>query len=221
MSVAVQDLRVDYPDDRGGRRSVLSIRSARFEGPEPVCLVGGSGSGKTTFLNVLAGIVRPAAGRVLHDDVDITALSEAACDRFRASRIGYVFQTFNLLASLSARDNVRIAQSLGGHRGREARQRCDELLTRVGVSARAGARPRALSVGEQQRVAIARAVVNRPRVVLADEPTANLDEANAAAALDLLIETAQEAGALLLLVTHDRQVMDRIPRVIQLRELQS
>lgn len=221
MSVVLENVEVRFPDGSGGLRKVLGVHHAEFGGTDPICLTGGSGSGKTTLLHVISGIVCPTVGSVSHGDTDITRLREGEKDRFRAARIGYVFQTFNLLQGLSGRENVSMAQALAGKGGPSARERCDEVIERVGMSARAHARPGSLSVGEQQRIAIARAVVNRPAVVLADEPTANLDEANGDAALDLLEKSAAESGALLIIVTHESRVMSRFRRVIPLAEIQS
>src|SRR5687768_8642974 len=150
-----------------------------------VALRGESGSGKTTFLNLVAGILQPDSGSVRIDGREMAALAEAARDRLRAETIGYVFQTFNLLQGYTALENVELGMAFG--RGIDAGH-ARSLLERVGLAERLHYRPRQLSVGQQQRVALARALANRPRLVLADEPTGNLDPVRAKEAVDLLLE---------------------------------
>jgi putative ABC transport system ATP-binding protein len=196
----------------GGRR-VLKAPDLSLAAGEHCALVGPSGSGKSTLLNILAGILPPTAGDVsLQGEPLYTA--PARDDRWRARRIGVVPQRLHLLASLSARDNVRLAQYLAGAGSDTAES--DRLLAALGVEARADARPGELSAGEQQRVAIARAIVNRPQVLLADEPTSSLDDDNARSAIDLLFEAARIAGALLVVATHDGRVRARFDRTVEL-----
>jgi putative ABC transport system ATP-binding protein len=196
----------------GGRRVLVSPDLSLSAG-EHCALVGPSGSGKSTLLNILAGILPPTAGDVtLQGEPLYTA--PARDDRWRARRIGVVPQRLHLLASLSARDNVRLAQYLAGS-GSDAAE-SDRLLAAFGVDARADARPSELSAGEQQRVAIARAIVNRPQVLLADEPTSSLDDDSALNAIDLLFEAARMAGALLVVATHDGRVRARFDRTVEL-----
>ncbi len=221
MRIRLQDVKVTFRDTQGHDVPVLDIPDFQVDAGHQVCLVGGSGSGKTTFLNTLAGIVVPTAGRVLFDDTDVARLTEARRDRFRARHVGYVFQTFNLLQGLTALENVALPARFAGVRRAAARARAAELLDRVGLSHRAGARPGTLSVGEQQRVAIARAVINRPTVVLADEPTANLDVDNGDQVLSMLKEAASEAESVLLLVTHEPRVQEHFEDVRELGELGS
>jgi putative ABC transport system ATP-binding protein len=197
------------------RYSAAPVLAADFElGRDEHCvLVGASGAGKSTLLHILAGIVRPTAG-----DVELEGESlyppVARCDRWRAARIGVVPQKLHLLPSLSAIDNVRLAQYLAGIR---ADAEADGLIQSLGLQQRRDARPAQLSVGEQQRVAIARAVVNRPRLLLADEPTSSLDDGNAAEAIGLLFDAARTAGALLVVATHDARIRERFARRIELR----
>ncbi|MCB9832598.1 MAG: ABC transporter ATP-binding protein [Planctomycetes bacterium] len=219
MAIKLEDLRMTWREPDGRERHVLDVPLLEVPDASQLCLVGHSGSGKTTLLNVIAGIVRPSAGRVFVGGEEISAMGEAQRDLFRARHVGYVFQTFNLLQGLTAVENVMLAMSFAGVAARPARERAEHLLDRVGLSERRRARPATMSVGEQQRVAIARALANRPMVVLADEPTANLDERNAAETIDLLRETTSEENSILLLVTHDAEVRDRFDDVRELREI--
>ena len=163
------------------------------------------GSGKTTFLNLIAGILAADGGRVELDGIDLAALPEAKRDRLRADKIGYIFQTFNLLQGYTVLENVLLGMSFGP-RGVD-RVHAVELLRRVGLEHRLGHFPRQLSTGQQQRVAVARALANRPKLVLADEPTGNLDRTSAREALALIREVCRENGAALLLVSHDDGVL--------------
>ena len=195
---------------------VVDIAAFRLEAGEQVALSGTSGSGKTTLLNLIAGILPADAGRIQVDGRDMTALGEAGRDRLRASSIGYIFQTFNLLQGFSCLENVLLGMSFGpGPDPAHARS----LLGRVGLADRLDYRPRQLSTGQQQRVAVARAVANRPRLVLADEPTGNLDPANARQALELIRGICTESNAALLLVSHDPAVLGSFGRVVPLQEL--
>jgi putative ABC transport system ATP-binding protein len=213
MSFELTGIRKSFARPGAGRHDVLNVARLAAAAGEHVCLVGGSGSGKTTLLNVVAGITAPDAGRVLVGTTEITALSESRRDRFRARNIGYVFQVFNLLQGYTALENVLLPLRFAGIGGRQAAERSARLLERVGLAGKTRHRPAALSVGEQQRVALARAVVCKPTLLLADEPTANLDPANAERALALLREVASEAGATLLVVTHDDRVRSCFARV--------
>ncbi|QOJ15419.1 MAG: ABC transporter ATP-binding protein [Planctomycetia bacterium] len=214
--IEVSELRKSYRAPDGTPAPVLNVPRFNLAHGEQLALHGGSGSGKTTFLNVLAGILLPDSGSVRICGRDISTLRESARDRLRAIHVGYVFQTFNLLQGFTALENVLLAMSFG--RG-ASRPRARELLARVGLADRADYRPRQLSVGQQQRVAIARAVANRPSVILADEPTGNLDRANAAAALALIRELCGECGAALLLVSHDSDVLAAFDRTLRMDEL--
>ncbi|HYC77001.1 MAG TPA: ABC transporter ATP-binding protein [Planctomycetota bacterium] len=211
--IRLEEVRKTYRRADGSVFSALDVPSLHVAAGEAVCVVGGSGTGKTTLLNVVAGIVRPDAGRVEVDGVDVTSLGEARRDLFRARRIGYVFQTFNLLQAYTAEENVLLPLRFAGVPRGEARSRAAELLSRVGLGAKRAQKPAAMSVGEQQRVAVARAVACRPKVLLADEPTASLDPANAAEAMRLLRDVAAEVGAVLLLVTHDQRLRGEFARV--------
>ena len=172
-------------------------------------LLGPSGSGKTTLLHILAGILKPAAGHVQLAGQDLAALAPAALDRFRGRHVGIVLQRLHLLASLTVAQNLALAQYLAGLPQDAARVR--EVLASLDLADKAEAYPHALSHGQAQRVAVARAVVNRPRVLLADEPTSNLDDARCAQALDLLLAQATACEATLVIATHDQRIKARVP----------
>jgi putative ABC transport system ATP-binding protein len=212
----VESLTKTYRSPDGEITPVLDVPSLELRAGEQVALRGSSGSGKTTLLHIIAGILTPDSGRVLIDGMDITALGEADRDALRAERIGYVFQTFNLLQGYSALENVLLGMMFG--RGPD-RSSAEALLTRVGLGARLGYLPRQLSVGQQQRVAVARALAGQPRLVLADEPTGNLDPRHGAEALTLIRDVCREQGAALLLVSHDPAVLAQFDRVDDLATL--
>ena len=196
---------------------VLAVPDFELARDEHCALIGPSGVGKTTLLHVLAGILRPTSGSVT---LDGEALYPAADrnDRWRASRIGVVPQLLHLLPSLNALDNVRLAQYFVGNADSGTAR---ALLKDLGLQARLDARPERLSVGEQQRVAIARAIVNKPRLLLADEPTSSLDDSNAERAVELLFEAARMTGALLVVATHDARIRERFVRQMHLTRAQT
>lgn len=195
-------------------RTVLCVPSWDVAAGEASLVLGPSGSGKSTLLNVIAGLATPTEGSVRLDGEEVTRLSPAARDAFRARRVGLVLQTLHLVGVVSVRDNLRLAQRLAGCRVDDGR--IDEVLAGLGIAALAGARASRISVGEAQRVAIARAVVNRPSLLLADEPTSALDDANCARALSLLLDQAAACGATLLVATHDNRIRDRFARRLEL-----
>ncbi len=215
MSLLLEQVRKSYREPNGHRLPVLDIARFELQSGEQVALVGQSGGGKTTLLNVIAGITSVDAGRVLVDGVDVARLNEVRRDRFRAERIGMIFQTFNLLPGLTALENVLLGMTFCN---RVDRAYAAELLRRVGLGHRLSHRPRQLSVGEQQRVAVARALANRPRLMLADEPTANVDLANQQKVLDLIRDACREHGVSLLLVTHAPEVSAQFERVEKLAD---
>ena len=178
--------------------------------------MGHSGSGKTTLLNILACLDEATTGRVLLDGLDIEKLRGSRLNRVRREKIGFVFQAFNLLPYLNARENVELAIEGTRSSGKERRARALELLGVVGLSGREEHRPSQLSAGEQQRVAIARALANNPEVILADEPTGNLDEKNKREVLNLLISLNLKQGTTIIVVTHDNRVAGETERVIRL-----
>ena len=217
MSLLLERVEKSYREPDGTPLPILDIENFQLGDAEQVALVGESGGGKTTLLNVISGISTPDSGRVVIDGVEINALPEVARDRFRAERIGFVFQTFNLLAAFSALENVLLGMSFGG--GKADRVRALELLDRVGLSKRASHRPGQLSVGEQQRVAVARALANRPSLLLADQPTASVDIANQENILTLIREACLADNVSLLLVTHSPDIASRFGRVARLDEI--
>ena len=213
----VTDLVKSFDQPGGGTLTVLDVPQFNLQPGEQVALIGQSGGGKTTLLHLIAGLLVPNTGSIRVNGTETTRLSEQGRDRFRAGTIGYVFQTFNLLPAFSAIENVRLGMTFG--QGRHDYSRADELLARVGLSDRARYRPSQLSVGQQQRVAIARALAGRPRLLLADEPTANVDPASAESVLELIRTTCREEVVSLLMVTHDMDIASKFDRIERLDEI--
>ncbi len=213
----LRDVKKSFTQPDGTPLHVLDIEEFRAEAGEQIVIVGHSGCGKTTLLHVIAGISRPDSGRVVIDGWDTTVLSEADRDQFRAAKIGYVFQTFNLLPAFSALENVMIGMAFAD--GRADRDRALMLLDRVGLSRRLTHKPSQLSVGEQQRVAVARAMANRPKVLLADEPTANIDSGNQQQVIDMPRGACEQESVALLLVTHSPEVAKQFDRVERLEQI--
>jgi putative ABC transport system ATP-binding protein len=214
-ALRVRGLVKRFRDPEGRDAKVLDLPELDVAPGEEVAIEGESGSGKTTLLHAISGILPVDSGTVEIAGERMNGLSEAARDRLRARRIGYVFQTFNLLPALTALENVEVGMSFRPGIG-DPKAAAKAALARVGLSDRLGHLPSALSVGQQQRVAIARARAGAPDLVLADEPTSNLDRKNALACLGLLREFAREAKAALLVVTHDPEVLRGFPRVVRL-----
>jgi ABC-type lipoprotein export system ATPase subunit len=200
----INDLVKAYARPGGGEHRVVDVRGFSLAAGDQLALRGESGTGKTTFLNLLAGILAADTGTILLDGHNLVTLGEARRDRLRAETIGYIFQTFNLLQGHTALENVELGMAFG--RGVD-RAQATSLLQRVGLGDKLGHFPRQLSTGQQQRVAVARALANRPKLVLADEPTGNLDRRHAREALALIREVCHESGAALLLVSHDERVL--------------
>ena len=185
---------------------------------EVVLVMGPSGSGKTTFLSMLGGLLRVTSGAIWISGTDIAALGERELPPFRARMFGFVFQDFNLVAALSARENVEVALNIAGERGREARARATRLLESMGLGDRLDFSVEKLSGGEKQRVAIARAIANRPALVLADEPTANLDSHHGAETMRLLRQLAKRDGTTVVIVSHDERLREVADRVLWLED---
>jgi len=198
------------------RHRVLAGACAQVGRGEVVALMGPSGSGKSTLLNIISGIDLPDAGRVVIDGVDVTALRERERTLFRRRRLGFVFQFFNLIPTLTVEENLRLPLELNGRPATPAQVM--PLLERVGLAARAATYPDRLSGGEQQRVAVVRALVHEPVLVLADEPTGNLDTAAGDDVLDLLVSLAADEDRALLIATHSERVARRAHRVLVVRD---
>lgn len=210
---ASRRFRVGSEDIWAVRDVSLQVRRGEFVG-----LIGRSGSGKTTLLNLVAGLDQPSEGTVLVGGEEITRYSERQLTEMRRRRVGFVFQSFGLLPLLSAYENVELALRIAGAGVRERRRRASELLEAVGLAGRARHRPYELSGGEQQRVAIARALANDPVLILADEPTGELDSSTAVSIFKLLHDLVEERGVTILTTTHDRTVMELVPRVEEMRD---
>ena len=215
LAVRIADLRHSYATP-GGPLVVLDGVSLQVPAGGYAAVTGASGAGKTTLLSVLGGLERPAGGRVEVGDRDITALSGDELAAYRRSTVGFVFQHCGLLDALTAAENVELATALAGTARPARRARAAELLDAVGLAERGDHRPVALSGGERQRVAIARALANRPCLLLADEPTGNLDEAATCRVVELLEEARREHGCTLVMVTHDTSLAARAEEVLVL-----
>jgi ABC-type lipoprotein export system ATPase subunit len=221
MAVQLHQLVKRYVGPDGSVVPVIDIEAMLLGDGEQVALMGTSGSGKTTLLHLIAGILSPDSGRIVFEldgrTTDLAALSEARRDVFRGRNIGYIFQTHHLLGGFTALENVLLGMSFTGRRADHAWAR--HLLSEVGLAERLNYRPQKLSVGQQQRVAVARALANRPRLVLADEPTGALDQGNARQVLELIRALCREVQATLLLVTHDAAIAQQLGRVESLAQL--
>jgi len=215
----LQNLRKTYIEPNGQPLPILNILRFEVSEGEQMALVGRSGGGKTTLLHIIAGISRPDpdSGPVILDGIDISRKSEGTVDRIRADKIGYVFQTFNLLPAFTALENVMLGMTFAS--GRKDASRARRLLDRVGLAQRASHKPKAMSVGEQQRVAVARALANKPRLLLADEPTANIDPRNQQAIISLIRETCSEEKIALIVVTHSIEIAGQFERIDKLDEI--
>ncbi len=213
----LEDVRKSYTEPNGETLPILDIPRFELAAGEQVVLRGRSGCGKTTLLNCISGLTTVDAGRVVINGTDVVKLHEVARDRFRARFIGFVFQTFNLLPAFTALENVLLGMTFTGQK--KDSSRAEKLLADVGMSHRLTHKPSALSVGEQQRVAVARALANQPRLLLADEPTANIDPAHQQQVIDLLRKACDEEQVAMLLVTHAPEVAEQFERIESLEEV--
>jgi putative ABC transport system ATP-binding protein len=213
--LATRDLTKEY---QSGTSRLAVLRDVTFEIPQGafVAIVGPSGSGKTTLLGLLAGLDLPSRGAVVLDGVDLNALDEDGRAKLRGEKVGFIFQSFQLIPTLTAAENVQVPLELRGES--DAATRARDLLARVGLGDRTHHYPNQLSGGEQQRVAIARAFANRPRILFADEPTGNLDGTTGDKIVALLDQLNRESGATVVIVTHDLQLAEHAQRVIRLRD---
>jgi len=213
--IRVRGLRKTY---HSGEVDVQALRGMDLDvnRGEFLAIIGPSGSGKSTLFHILGGLAPPTAGEVLIDGVDLRKLTESQRTEMRQKKVGFVFQKYNLLPTLTARDNIAIAQALGGVTSQPPG--FDEILQLLGIKQRLDHKPRALSGGEQQRVAIARALVNQPAILLADEPTGNLDTANSIAVLDILRDLNKRTGQTILMITHNPEAAAYADRIVTMRD---
>lgn len=203
-----------------GKVDVPALRGVSFavEKGEFVSIVGPSGSGKSTLFYLIGGLTGADSGKVIIDGVDFTGLSDSARTRMRKSKIGFVFQKFNLLPTLDARSNIEVAIDIAGKNGSRDAAYFDRIIGLLGLTKRLDHRPSELSGGEQQRVALARALINRPAIVLADEPTGNLDSKNSEIVLEMLRHSNQELGQTVLMITHNPEAAAYGDRIIHMRD---
>ncbi len=206
-----------YPQGEGWRKVLNEAEASIAEG-EFVAVRGRSGSGKTTLLNLIAGLDEPSSGKILIDGTDLAEMTNRQRTIFRRDNIGIIFQFFNLIPTLTVLENVLLPAELAAKQSGDRREYAESLLARVGLAGREDDFPDQLSGGEQQRVAIARALVHRPRLLLADEPTGNLDRSTGHSVLELLQEVIKELGKTLIIVTHSREDASRADRVLTIRQ---
>jgi putative ABC transport system ATP-binding protein len=216
LAVSVVDLRKDYVLSG---ETVHALRGVSFDVPEGdyISIMGPSGSGKSTLLNVLGCLDRPSSGKYLLSDVDVSKMSDDRLAEIRSTRIGFIFQSYNLLSALTVVENIEVPLFYAQRLNARTKTRCLELADMVGLSQRLNHRPFQLSGGQQQRVAIARSLVNDPEFILADEPTGNLDTATSSEILDLL-ENLNKQGRTIIMVTHEPDVAERTKRSIVLKD---
>lgn len=215
--IEIQNLTKTY---RVGDVEVNALRGVnlKIEGGEFVAIVGPSGSGKSTLFHILGGLTPPTSGTVLIDGNDVVKMSEGDRTRLRKTTVGFVFQKYNLLPTLTGAGNIEIARHIAGHNGKETDPQFEEILKLLGISGRLNHKPRALSGGEQQRIAIARALVNHPALLLADEPTGNLDSENSTAVLSLLQDLNRRLGQTILMITHNPEAAAFADRIVTMRD---
>lgn len=216
-TVRLEDVSKFY-ETKAARITALEKMSWSIASGEAAALMGPSGCGKTTILNLLGGMDRPSGGRIWVNGEDVSAMSERELETYRLRKVGFVFQFFNLIPSLSAIENLELPMLMAGVGAEERRARVDALLETVGLRAKGFKRPEELSGGEQQRVAVCLALVNDPPIILADEPTGNLDSHNARVITTMLIDLATKRGKTVLVASHDPKVVEQFPRVYHMRD---
>ena len=214
--IEIRDLKKVY---RVGKVDVHALRGVdlKVEPGEFLSIVGPSGSGKSTLFHIIGGLASPTSGYVIVDGQDLAAMTDAGRTRLRKRTVGFVFQKFNLLPNLTARDNIAVARFIAGHNSRSD-PHFEEVLRSLGIAGRLDHKPNALSGGEQQRVAIARAIVNHPALLLADEPTGNLDSENSTAVLGILRDLNERLGQTILMITHDPDAAAYGHRMVRMRD---
>ena len=213
----IRNLLKTYTEPSGNRLLILDIPQLNIAQGEQVVLRGESGGGKTTLLHIISGIITADSGSIRLDGTELTEFSEARRDRIRADKMGYVFQSFNLLPAFTALENVRLGMTFA--RKKLSAERGKELLSKVGLADRMHYRPSQLSVGQQQRVAVARSLANKPRLLLADEPTANVDPTNQKRIIDLIKEVCRDESVAILLVTHSDEIAGQFERIERLEQI--
>ena len=214
--VAVEDLQMVY---RVGKLEVPALRGVDFtvQKGEFVAVTGPSGCGKSTLLHLIGGLLQPTSGRILIDGVDISSVSDVKRTEIRRQKMGFVFQSYNLLSTLTAKDNIELARQIQGS-GRGEDESASEVLQLLGLEEKMGHTPSELSGGEQQRVALARAVISRPSILLADEPTGSLDSDNSRMVLDMLQGLNEMYGQTIIIITHDSEAASAADRTIEMRD---
>ncbi len=216
--IKTENLRKVYNEGKGNEVRALNGLSLTIQKGEFTAIVGPSGSGKSTLLNIIGGLDKPHSGNVFVDEVDIIALEENERINFRLRNIGFVFQAYNLIPVLNAKENVGFIMLLQHEPKETIDERVEELLKSVGLETQASKRPNEMSGGQQQRVAVARALASRPKFVLADEPTANLDSKSTADLLDIMEQLNEKEGITFIFSTHDQRVIDRARRVVTMED---
>lgn len=207
-------------DDNGTKLDVLKLKELTIKDGEKVAFIGASGCGKTTLFNLISGLLTPTKGDVIVEEVALNTLTESERDLFRANHIGYIFQDFNLFPDFTVLQNVVLPMSFSKrYSKREMNEKALEMLKKVGIEKKANQKVKTLSGGERQRVAIARSVVNKPNILLADEPTGNLDYKNGVKIMDLIQKISKEENATLLVITHNNSQLELFDRVINIEEI--
>jgi putative ABC transport system ATP-binding protein len=215
--IQIKNLRKEFQEG-ASTRTVIHDLNIEFSEGEFIVLLGQSGSGKSTLLNLISGIEKPTAGTVLIKNTAITELSERACTLFRRDNIGFIFQFFNLIPTLTVLENITLPQELAGKKGKDLEKQALSLLEKVGLADRYNTFPDKLSGGQQQRVAIARALLHQPMLLLADEPTGNLDEETGEKVLNLLLELTRGANKTLIMATHNPEIASLANRVLRMQD---
>lgn len=217
--INIKDVIMKYQDN-GTEIEALKIKKLQIKDGKKVAFIGSSGCGKTTLFNLISGMIVPTEGNVEVEDMDITDLTEAERDLFRANHIGYIFQDFNLFPEFTVMQNVTLPMTFSKrYSKKEINELAKDMLKKVGMEEKANQKVKTLSGGEKQRVAIARSIVNKPNVILADEPTGNLDYKNGVKIMELIMEIAREEKATLIVITHNNSQLDMFDEVINIEEL--